>query len=47
MRTVLMERLQVLRKGSDSRIDESSDGMMTVTEKKEEEAVRVRNLDRF
>jgi hypothetical protein len=37
----------VLRKRRVSRIDESSDGMMTVTERKEEAAVRVRNLDTF
>ena len=32
------DRPQVLRKRRVSRIDESSDGMMTVTERKEEEA---------
>jgi hypothetical protein len=47
MCTALIERPHVLRKRRVSRIDESSDGMMTVTERKEEAAVRVRNLDTF
>jgi hypothetical protein len=38
---------QVFCKGRVSRIDVSSDGMMTVPERKEEEAVQVRDLDMF
>jgi hypothetical protein len=45
--TALMERLQVLRGRSVSRIDVFSDGMMTVLERKRKEAFRMRDLDMF